>query len=198
MISKRSFFVQNRQHGLERKILRSSNRNFLWYNGYIMKPIIFPRDEQAHDKIIEWWYWNGHLIGEDGNRYAFMDCLFQTKPRQAKLPFFKMPFKKAYFSHSILSDIKKQKFYPTVDFISLVSAGSFKRPLFFAEYIDTDFLNGFTVSAMEETAPFQYRLRAKNFDLTLTAVKKPLLEGDRGYLNMGERNRNTNARAVIF
>jgi predicted secreted hydrolase len=149
-----------------------------------MKPIQFPRDEQAHDKIIEWWYWNGHLNGDDGNRYAFMDCLFQAKPKKVKLPFFKVPLAKAYFSHSIVSDIKKQKVYPTVDYLSLISGESFKRPLLFVDYINTDFFDGYTVSAMEETAPFQYRLRAKNFDLNLISTKKPFLENGQGYLNV--------------
>jgi predicted secreted hydrolase len=153
-----------------------------------MKPIKFPQDEQAHDKIIEWWYWNGHLKGEDGNRYAFMDCLFKAKPKQVNLPFLKMPFAKAYFSHSILSDINQQKAYPTIDYVSLVSGDSFKQPLLFVDYIDTNFLDGYVVSTMEETAPFKYRLRAKNFDLTLAAVKKPLLENGNGFLRLGGRS----------
>jgi predicted secreted hydrolase len=153
-----------------------------------MKPIKFPRDEQAHDKIIEWWYWNGHLEGEDGNRYAFMDCLFQAKPKELKLPFFKVPLSKAYFSHSIVSDIKKQKFYPTIDYVSLLSGDSFKKPLLFINYIDTDFLDGYTVSTMVEITPLKYRLRAKNFDLILTATKKPFLENGNGYLSLGGRS----------
>jgi len=153
-----------------------------------MKSIIFPRDEQAHDKIIEWWYWNGHLKGEDGNQYAFMDCLFKVKPNKVKLPFFKVPLAKAYFSHSIVSDIKKQKFYPTVDYISLVSGDSFKKPFLFINYIDIDFLDGYTVSTMVEIAPFKYRLRAKNFDLILEAKKDPFLENGSGYLSMDSRS----------
>jgi predicted secreted hydrolase len=151
----------------------------------VMKQIKFPQDEQAHDKIVEWWYWNGHLEGEDGNHYAFMDCLFKVKPNKVNLPLFKMPLKKAYFSHSILSDVKEQKVYPTIDYISLVSSDSFKHPRFFVEYVDTDFLNGFTVSSMEETAPLKYRLRAKDFDLTFSSIKKPLLENGNGYLSLG-------------
>ena len=153
--------------------------------GYAIK---FPRDEQAHDKIIEWWYWNGHLQGEDGNQYAFMDCLFQAKPKEVNLPFFKMPFNKAYFSHSIVSDIKNQKAYPTVDYLSLISADSFKRPLLFVEYINPDIFEGYMVSLMKESEPFKYRLRAKNLDLILTAVKKPLLENKDGYFNFGQHS----------
>jgi predicted secreted hydrolase len=150
--------------------------------------IKFPRDEQTHDKIIEWWYWNGHLEGEDGNQYAFMDCLFQAKPKEVKLPFFKMPFNKAYFSHSIISDLKKQKAYPTVDYLSLISSDSFKRPLLFVDYVNADIFDGYTVSSMKEIEPFKYHLRAKNLDLILTATKKPLLENSTGYFNFGSRS----------
>ncbi|MDD5528133.1 MAG: lipocalin family protein [Patescibacteria group bacterium] len=149
--------------------------------------IKFPQDEQAHDKIIEWWYWNGNLQDKAGNRYAFMDCLFQVKPMKVNLPFIKIPLEKAYFSHSILSDVKKQKAYPAIDYVSFLSRDSFRRPLLFIDYIDANFLDGYTVSSMAEIAPFKYRLIAKNFDLLLTAVKKPLLEGGSGYLNLGKR-----------
>ncbi|MHA1895810.1 MAG: lipocalin-like domain-containing protein, partial [Promethearchaeota archaeon] len=37
-----------------------------------MKKIEFPKDELAHNSIIEWWYFNGHLTDKQGNRYAFM------------------------------------------------------------------------------------------------------------------------------
>jgi predicted secreted hydrolase len=153
-----------------------------------MKPIKFPRDEQAHDKIIEWWYWNGNLHDRAGNQYAFMDCLFQAKPKKVNLSFIKMPFAKAYFSHSILSDIKKQKSYPVIDYVSLISRDSFRQPLLFVNYIDTNFLDGYLVSEMVETAPFKYQIRSKNFDLTLTSTKKPLLEGGQGRLDLGKRS----------
>jgi predicted secreted hydrolase len=159
----------------------------LWYN-MVMKKIEFPRDEQAHDKIIEWWYWNGHLQGDDGNRYAFMDCLFQADIKKVKLPFLKSPFAKTYFSHSILSDIKNQRSYPDVDYISLLSRDSFRRPLLFVNYIDANVLDGYAVAEMAETSPFNYRLRTERSDLSLTAKKKPLLEGGDGFLKLGDRS----------
>jgi predicted secreted hydrolase len=155
-----------------------------------MKPIKFPRDEQAHDNIIEWWYWNGHLKGEDGHDYAFMDCLFKADSRRVKLPFIKSPFKNLYFSHSILSDITSQKFFSDIDYISVPSRQSFKRPLLFAEYVAAEpdtLLKGFTVNLMKEENEFSYRIRTKNFDLKLKSFKKPLLEGGAGYLNLHGR-----------
>ncbi len=151
-----------------------------------MKPIKFPLDEQAHDKIIEWWYWNGNLHDHAGNRYAFMDCLFQVKPLKIRFPFMKMPFDKAYFSHSLLSDIGKQKSYPTIDYLSLVSRDSFKQSLLFINYIDTNLIDGYVVSSMVEIEPLKYRIRAENLDLILTAQKKPLLVAGSGYLSLGK------------
>lgn len=153
-----------------------------------MKPVIFPRDEQNHKCIIEWWYWNGHLQDEAGNEYAFMDCLFQTNPEKAKIPLLKVPLKRYYFSHSIVSDIRRQKSYPTIDYISLVSNDSFKRPLLFVNYINPGVFEGYTASVMEETAAGEYHLKAENLDLRLSAVKKPLLQGKKGYLDIGPRS----------
>ena len=75
-----------------------------------------------------------------------------------------------------------------MDYVSLISRDSFTRPLLFINYFDADLLNGYTVSSVEEIAPFEYRVRTENFDLFLAAVKKPLLEGGRGYLNLGKRS----------
>jgi len=152
-----------------------------------MKSIIFPRDEQAHNNIIEWWYFNGHLQGEDGNKYAFMDCLFQADAKKIGLPFLRVPFKKTYFSHSLLSDVKRQKFYPKVSYISLISNDSFKQPLLFVNYVDANFFDGYEVNEIKEIKPFQYQIKTENFDLILKAEKKPLLEGGNGYLNLKGR-----------
>lgn len=153
----------------------------------VMKNINFPKDENSHDNIIEWWYWNGHLKGDDGRDYAFMDCLFKADTRRAKIPFLKTPLKNFYFSHSILSDISNQKFYPIVDYISLLSRQSFKRPLLFAEYVCTDILSGFSVNLMKENPLFEYRLKTENFDLKMKSQKTPLLLGGNGSLNLHGR-----------
>jgi predicted secreted hydrolase len=153
-----------------------------------MKPIKFPQDEQNHKCIIEWWYWNGHLQDKKGNQYSFMNCLFQADPEKAKIPLLKAPLRRLYFSHSIVSDIKRKKSYPIVNYLSLVSRDSFKRPLLFVDYISPGMFDGYTVSEIEETGNFKYRLRAENFDLRLESVKKPLLEGRNGYLNLGSRS----------
>ncbi|MEK9158585.1 MAG: lipocalin-like domain-containing protein [Patescibacteria group bacterium] len=149
------------------------------------KPIQFPQDEQAHDNIIEWWYFNGHLQDRAGNRYAFMDCLFKTDVKRCGIPFLsRLPVRTAYFAHSILSDIEKQESYPEVQNMVLASKDSFTRPLLFINYINPPFLDGYATSVIEETALFEYRVKTENFDLHLTATKKPLLESGRGMIEV--------------
>jgi len=98
------------------------------------KPIKFPEDESAHNHIIEWWYFNGHLRDRDNNNnnYAFMNCLFRVDVKRVKIPFLsKIPLKTVYFSHSLLSDIKNKDFYSEINPISIVSRDSFSKPLLF-------------------------------------------------------------------
>src|ERR1035437_6928793 len=93
------------------------------------KPIRFPEDESAHDYIVEWWYFNGHLIDKDDNEYSFMDCLFKVDVKKVKIPFLsKVPLKTSYFSHSLLSDLNNKKFTHRIAPFSLISEDSFSKP----------------------------------------------------------------------
>jgi len=153
-----------------------------------MKSIKFPEDELAHDCIIEWWYINGHLLGDDGNRYSFMDCLFKAKVKEVEIPFLsKIPLKTMYFSHSIISDIDSKKFYPTIDYLSIVSRDSFTKPLLFVNYTNPIFMNGYVNSVIEETELFNYHIKTEDMDLTMKSMKEPLLEGGTGFVNLGSK-----------
>jgi len=148
-----------------------------------MRPILFPRDELAHKSTIEWWYWNGHLQDKQGHAYSYMDCLFKADTKKVKIPFLsKMPFPTIYFSHSLVSDIAHQKFYPVIDFVSMASKDSWTKPLLYVNYTSPFTLNTYFNNIMESPKPFQYHLKTELLDLTLTSKKPPLLEGGNGYL----------------
>ncbi|MDD5290594.1 MAG: lipocalin family protein [Patescibacteria group bacterium] len=154
-----------------------------------IKPIKFPKDELAHNNIIEWWYFNGNLKDGGGNRYAFMSCLFKADAKKVKIPFLiRAPFKNIYFFHSILSDIKKKKFYSIVDYISVVSRDSFKKPLLFINHASPILMGGYLNRSLEETKKFSYRLKADSLDLKMVSAKKPLLESGRGYIEVCGRS----------
>lgn len=147
------------------------------------KKIIFPKDEQAHNNIIEWWYFNGNLKDKSGNRYAYMDCLFKADVNRVNIPFLALPFKTVYFSHSLLSDINNRKFYPEVNPLSVVSADSFSKPLLFINYANPS-LDGYTNYVIENIGKSRYHIKTANFDLILTSKKKPLLEGGKGFVDL--------------
>ncbi len=149
------------------------------------KPIEFPQDEQAHDNIIEWWYFNGHLKDGAGNRYAFMNCLFRADVKKVKIPFLsKIPVKIIYFYHTLISDLKNNKFYPTIDYVTIVSNDSFTKPRLFVNHVKPMVVRGYVNRVLEETAEFVYHLKDENMDLKMTSTKPPLLEGGTGYVDL--------------
>ena len=151
----------------------------------LIKPVQFPQDELAHDAIIEWWYFNGHLYDEEGNHYSFMDCLFKADNDRVELPFLsKLPLKTIYFSHSLLSDITHQEFYPDINYLSVISKDSFTKPLLFVNYISPVNLTNYTNYVIEEPKPFEYAIKTDEFDLRMKSTKKPLLLGGNGFINV--------------
>lgn len=49
------------------------------------RPVRLPKDEAAHADQLEWWYYNGHLDDERGQRYGFHFVVFQGKSPQNQL-----------------------------------------------------------------------------------------------------------------
>jgi len=149
------------------------------------KPIKFSEDESAHDYIVEWWYFNGHLKDALSNEYSFMDCLFKVDVKKIKIPFLsKIPLKTSYFSHSFVTDLNNKKFYPRITPFSMISDDSFSKPLLYINYINPEIKYGYTNCIIEKTGESTYYLKNEDIDLKLTSVKKPLLEGGKGYLDL--------------
>ena len=151
-----------------------------------MDKIHFPKDEQKHNFLVEWWYFNGILTDKQGNTYAFMECLFKVNPQILKT--FRKIFKKDfYFSHSVFSDIPRKRFTSEISPITLLSEKSFKKPLLFLEYLKPS-LKGFTKITIQEHRPFSYTLSSRRFHLQLHSQQQPLLEAGTGYVNLNTKN----------
>jgi predicted secreted hydrolase len=148
------------------------------------REIEFPLDGMPHDKnIVEWWYFNGNLKGEDGREYAFMDCLFSVDPKRINLPFVKrLPMKRFFFSHHLLSDINSNKSISVVNPIVILSRDSFCDEMMFANYIHPS-LKGYLNYEIKEKKGFCFHIKTEHFDLELKSRKKPLLLGGHGFLN---------------
>lgn len=150
-----------------------------------VKSLKFPQDESAHDNIVEWWYFNGHLKDKAGFEYSFMDCLFKVDVKKVKIPFLsKIPLKTSYFSHSLITDLKRNNFRHRISPFSIISDDSFSKPLLFANYINPEIRNGYVNCAIEQIDGSRYSVKNEDMDLILTSLKKPLLEGGEGYLDL--------------
>jgi len=57
---------------------------------YLNDPLELPRDDASHTAPVEWWYWVGQLVTEDGRRLAFQLTFFEAYappyPRLAGVP----------------------------------------------------------------------------------------------------------------
>jgi len=149
------------------------------------KPIKFPQDESAHDYIIEWWYFNGHLRDKKGNEYSFMDCLFRVDVKKVKIPFLsKIPLKISYFSHSLITDLANKKFYHRITPYSIVSDDSFSKPLLYINYLNPEIKNSYVNCVIEKVGESKYHLKNEDIDLMLASTKEPVLEGGNGYLDL--------------
>ncbi len=170
------------------------------------KPIRFPKDESAHNSIIEWWYFNGHLKDKRKNEYSFMDCFFKADVKKAKIPFLnKIPLKTSYFSHSLISDHKEKKCQRRISLFSIISKDSFSKPLFYINYINPEINNSYVNCSMEKIDESTFQIKNEDIDLKLTSTKKPLLEGGNGFLDLHSKttyyysftNLNTEGRIKI-
>ncbi|MCK9578105.1 hypothetical protein M0R01_01255 [bacterium] len=139
-------------------------------------PIKFPQDEQKHDHIIEWWYFNGNLKTKNGENFFFMDCLFSAKTKKINIPFIKnFPIKNIFFSHYLLSGEKIS--HSKINPLCLIDKNNFKKPLLWANYD-----NGCLI---EETSPFNFHITNDFIDLKLESKKIPLLIDGNGFIDLG-------------
>lgn len=81
--------------------------------GYVIK---FPQDHYSHpDYKTEWWYYTGHLRGEDGTRYGYELTFFRSAmetPRPVKAGS-QWAVRDAYLAHFAVSDLNEKRFFHT-------------------------------------------------------------------------------------
>jgi predicted secreted hydrolase len=153
------------------------------------KAIKFPEDESAHNCIVEWWYFNGHLKAKNGNEYSFMNCLFKVDVKKIKIPFLsKIPLKTSYFSHSFISDLRKKSFNHRTTPLSFISDDSFSKDLLYINYVNPTVKSNYTNCVIEKIDKSIYHLKNEDIDLKLTSTKKPLLEGGKGFLDLHSKS----------
>ncbi|MDD4409915.1 MAG: lipocalin-like domain-containing protein [Candidatus Pacebacteria bacterium] len=140
------------------------------------KEVSFPKDEQKHDHIVEWWYFNGNLkTKKTAKEISFMDCLFSVKPQEIDIPLIKnIPIKNLFFSHYLISD--KTRFKHKTNPLCLVDKNNFTKPSLWINYDNS--------CLIEKKGESTYRVVNDFIDLELRSSKKPLLINKKGFIDL--------------
>lgn len=155
-------------------------------------PVKFPKDEQAHNNIVEWWYLNGLLNGTKGEKFSFMNCLFKVDNKRSRVPILGgLPVKTIYFFHSIIANLDTGEKETFVAPYCIISRDSFSKELLYINFLTESrpiLLGGYVNYLLEEYDLFKYRLKTESLDLNLISAKPPLLEGGKGFLKMHDKS----------
>ncbi len=152
------------------------------------KPIDFPRDGGRHlSKLIEWWYFNGHLFGDGGKEFGYELCFFRFGPVIS-------------FAHFAITDVTNNKFL-------------YQRTIFspFAcRFSDSEMKFSYGDWKVSSHGPDFFSVKAQAngiaVNLLLKSAKKPLLVNQTGYLQMANEGysyyyslvRNETSGAIKF
>jgi predicted secreted hydrolase len=158
------------------------------------QPVVLPRDDAPHDRLMEWWYYTGHLRGDDGGQWGFEYVIFRAE---------RGGFPVAWASHLALTDeaggrftyAQRSEIGPQVD-ASDTAAGGFslaisgldptrpdargETPWAMAGNDGTDRLRA--AAPPDET---QGDPRAIGLDLLLRETRQPALHDRDGWIDFG-------------
>lgn len=132
------------------------------------RAINLPDDDGPHDALTEWWYYNGHLRGERGQRYGFELVVFKRAGRSGRA---------GYAAHVAVTDHQRKRFQFAED-LTLPAPVEAKPGRFFAE-VGTIRLDGGggRDNLRGQTADY-------SIELVLTELKPPAIHGQTGYIGV--------------
>lgn len=139
-------------------------------------PILLPQDDGPHQALTEWWYYNGHLATEDGQRFSFHLVVFK---RQGQGP---AP-RSAYVAHVGITDHQSKAF--RYDQVLVVPPPLPELPGRFDLAVGPVVARGGDGRDAIAGGAGEYA-----FTLTLQAEKPPVIHGDAGIVGVspGERS----------
>ena len=152
------------------------------------RPLEFPADHGAHpDHRTEWWYFTGNLTAANGDAYGFQLTLFRSAlaPSMAERDS-DWATRQAWMGHFAVTDLVAGEHRAAERYQrgALGLAGASVRPV-------RVWLDDWTIESTGPEALFPLTLRAEDrgvgiaVDLTLTADKPHVLQGDAGYSRKG-------------
>ena len=145
------------------------------------REFVFPDDHGPHPGFRnEWWYVTGNLDGADGRRFGFELTIFRFALTPA-LPPAESEWRsnQVYIAHFAVTDADRERFFAAERFSrgAVGLAGAESSP--FRVWIED-----WEIAATQEGLPERWRLQASDpgfaVDLSLTAAKPPVLNGNAG------------------
>lgn len=123
-----------------------------------------PRDDGAHDSLLEWWYWAGHLKTEAGRWFGFELVFFEVHLVGVTLQ----------VTHHAITDIQNRSFHYRVE----MGRKAEKVP---AKSIDLSHA-GLWARGADGRDSLHGEVDEYQLDLKLVSKKAPVLQHDRGYI----------------
>jgi predicted secreted hydrolase len=150
----------------------------------------FPKDHASHQGFRnEWWYFTGNLVSEDGKHFGYQVTFFRTSLSPPKEPLGKAQNQESswvvqdiWMAHAALTDIHDQQHHALQRFSRAgpALAGATVDPLNI--WLDDWQVISKPSFNKSNEFPWQVTINTDDFslELDLTAVKPPVLQGDRG------------------
>ena len=154
----------------------------------------FPQDHGAHPGYrTEWWYYTGNLTSDTGDRYGFQLTFFrsQISPPGAKEswpdPYSAWRTQQIFLGHAAISDLggKVHLHAERMARQALDLAGTKQ-----VAGTTTVFIQPWSVTINADTHILKANTPDFSIDLTLQAVKPPVLHGEAGYSRKGSQTSN--------
>jgi predicted secreted hydrolase len=137
--------------------------------------VVVPRDDAAHDAPIEWWYWVGHVEGEDGRRHAFQLTFFEAyvPPDMRAVVPFAFLVDKGIVAHAAVTDLEAQRHVMGQRFDAYYVSGASRTEL-------DVFVGDWRASRAADGVSHALSFTAGGYalDLVLTPEKPAALHGD--------------------
>jgi predicted secreted hydrolase len=142
-----------------------------------LPPVRFPQDEAPHRDLTEWWYYTGHLVGQDGSdethRYGFEFVIFQS---------LRGDFPPVYAAHFAISDITAGAFHYDQRLMqephAVIPNGASTTGFHLA-------LGDWTMQGLNGHDQLQASMADYQMKLDLRASKPPVLHGGNGLITYG-------------
>jgi predicted secreted hydrolase len=81
----------------------------LWNKALSSRAFQFPQDHAAHEQFrIEWWYYTGNLVAEDGHRFGFQLTFFRTGTNYEPPNPSRWAVRDLYTAHFAVSDLRNR------------------------------------------------------------------------------------------